>query len=175
MAHGFGSKVIAYDPQINPDLQKDNTITYMSLDDLLSKADIITLHSPLLPATKHMINDDAVSKMKPGVILINTSRGGLVDTKALIRGLKSKKISAVGLDVYEKEGAYFFEDRSSSIIQDDLLGRLLSFNNVFVSGHQAFLTKVSALGGPCEVSLTALHRRRSLRSLRRPWRILKPS
>lgn len=149
MAHGFGSKVVAYDPQINPELEKDDKVTYMSLDELLSKADIITLHSPLLPATKHMINTETIGKMKDGAILINTSRGGLVDTKALIDGLKSKKIAAVGLDVYEKEGAYFFEDRSSSVMQDDLLGRLLSFNNVFVSGHQAFLTKARPDSGPC--------------------------
>ena len=148
LAYGFGAKVVAYDPHINPELQSDGKVTYMSLDDLLATADIVTLHSPLLLATKHMINAESISKMKTGAILINTSRGGLVDTKALIDSLKSKKIAAVGLDVYEKEGAYFFEDRSSSVIQDDLLARLLSFNNVFVSGHQAFLTKVRGLTVP---------------------------
>ncbi|KAG8906897.1 hypothetical protein FRB99_005779 [Tulasnella sp. 403] len=141
LAHGFGAKVLAYDPQINDALDKDDKITYVPLERLFAESDIITLHSPLLPATKHMVNGQAIDRMKKGVILINTSRGGLIDTKALIQGLKSRKVGAVGLDVYEGEGAYFFEDRSESVIEDDQLARLLSFSNVFVSGHQAFLTK----------------------------------
>lgn len=141
LSHGFGAKVLAYDPQINESIDKDDKITYLSLPELLAQSDIVTLHSPLLPQTKHMINANTIAQMKDGAILINTSRGGLVDTKALVQALKSKKVSAVGLDVYEGESAYFFEDRSGSIIQDDVLARLLSFNNVFISGHQAFLTK----------------------------------
>lgn len=141
LSHGFGAKVIGYDPMLNPELKNDPKFTYVSLDDLLAQADIITLHSPLLPSTEHLINSETIGKMKKGVVLINTSRGGLVDSKALIEGLKSRKISAAGLDVYEKEGRYFFQDKSQSVIQDDVLARLLGFNNVFISGHQAFLTQ----------------------------------
>ncbi|KAG8946976.1 hypothetical protein FRC04_011272 [Tulasnella sp. 424] len=141
LSHGFGAKVIGYDPMLNPELKNDPKFTYVALDDLLAQADIITLHSPLLPSTEHLINSETIGKMKKGVVLINTSRGGLVDSKALIEGLKSRKISAAGLDVYEKEGRYFFQDKSQSVIQDDVLARLLGFNNVFISGHQAFLTQ----------------------------------
>ncbi|KAG9019844.1 hypothetical protein FRB90_003434 [Tulasnella sp. 427] len=141
LSHGFGAKVIGYDPVINEELKNDPKFTYVSLAELLAQADIITLHSPLLPSTQHLISKETIEKMKDGVVLINTSRGGLVDSKALVDGLKSKKISAAGLDVYEKEGRYFFQDKSQSVIQDDVLARLLSFNNVFISGHQAFLTK----------------------------------
>ncbi|KIO24338.1 hypothetical protein M407DRAFT_26245 [Tulasnella calospora MUT 4182] len=141
LSHGFGAKVIGYDPFINEELKNDPKFTYVSFDDLLAQADIITLHSPLLPSTKHLINGETIAKMKEGVVLINTSRGGLVDSKALVEGLKSKKLSAAGLDVYEKEARYFFQDKSQSVIQDDVLARLLGFNNVFISGHQAFLTK----------------------------------
>ncbi|KAG8935325.1 hypothetical protein FRC01_003077 [Tulasnella sp. 417] len=138
---GVASSKKSYDPIMNEELKNDPKFTYVSLEDLLARADIITLHSPLLPSTKHLINSETIGKMKEGVVLINTSRGGLVDSKALVEGLKSKKVSAAGLDVYEKEARYFFQDKSQSVIQDDVLARLLSFNNVFISGHQAFLTK----------------------------------
>ena len=112
-----------------------------SLAHLFSVSDIISLHCPLTPETKHMINAHAIAQMKPGVFLINTGRGGLIDSKALIKGLKSQKIGAVGLDVYEQESAVFFEDHSLDIIQDDVLMRLMTFPNVLITSHQGFLTE----------------------------------
>lgn len=141
LSKGFGATVIAYDLFPNPKVAHEYGITYVdTLDELLSRSDIITLHCPLTPENKYLINDDAIAKMKEGVVLVNTSRGALIDTKALIKGLKDGKIRAVGMDVYEKEGEYFFQDGSAGIMQDDVLARLISFNNVFISGHQAFLT-----------------------------------
>ena len=116
-------------------------MAYVELDELLRESDIISLYLPLLPDTHHIIGPRSIKKMKPGVMLINTSRGALIDTQALIDGLKSGKIGAAGLDVYEEEGDYFFEDFSNTIIADDTLARLLTFNNVIVTSHQAFLTK----------------------------------
>jgi len=107
----------------------------------LRESDIITLHIPLFPETHHMINAEAIARMKRGVMLINTSRGGLVDTLALIEGLKSGQIASAGLDVYEEESHYFFEDFSGNVIADDVLARLLTFNNVVITSHQGFLTK----------------------------------
>ncbi|KAG8757602.1 hypothetical protein FRC14_001893 [Serendipita sp. 396] len=152
LAHGFLAKVIAYDPYPAKDAANYG-ITYVEkLDDLLSQADIISIHCPLLPSTKHIINEETISKMKPGVILVNTSRGGLIDTNALIKGLKADKFGAVGMDVYEKESEYFFEDSSEKVIQDDQLSRLLSFHKVFISGHQAFFTE-EALHGIADTTL----------------------
>ncbi|KAG8931261.1 hypothetical protein FRC02_002983 [Tulasnella sp. 418] len=141
LSHGFGAKVIAYDPYPNEAAAKEYGISYVpTLNELLNQSDIITLHCPLTPSTRYIINEEAIKQMKQDVVIVNTSRGALIDTAALIKGLKEGKIKAVGLDVYEKEREYFFEDRSSAVMQDDLLARLLSFSNVFVSGHQAFLT-----------------------------------
>lgn len=112
----------------------------MALDEMLSESDIVSLYAPLMPQTYHIIGARAISRMKPGAMLINTSRGGLVDTQALVDGLKSGKIGSAGLDVYEEEGDYFFEDYSNALIADDTLARLLTFNNVIVTSHQAFLT-----------------------------------
>lgn len=112
----------------------------VALDELLTQSDIITLHAPLTPDTRYLINAGAIAKMKRGVLLINTSRGGLVETRALVEGLKSGKIGGAGLDVYEEESHYFFEDFSDTIITDDVLTRLLTFNNVVITAHQAFLT-----------------------------------
>jgi len=141
LAKGFCCNVIAYDPYPF-DKAKDYGITYVdTLEDLLHQSDIISLHCPLMESTKYMINDNTLAQTKKGVVLINTSRGGLIDTRALIRALKSNHLGAVGLDVYEGESAYFFADSSSKIIQDDNFARLLTFYNVFMSGHQAFLTE----------------------------------
>jgi len=116
-------------------------IEYTSLDNLYKNADIISLHCPLTKETEYIIDDDSIAKMKDGVMIINTGRGKLIHTHALIQGLKRKKIGAAGLDVYEEESEYFFEDRSNRVIDDDVLARLLSFNNVIVTSHQAFFTK----------------------------------
>ncbi|MDO6712242.1 2-hydroxyacid dehydrogenase [Aliiglaciecola sp. 2_MG-2023] len=135
---GLGCKVICYDPMTQTSDQKD--ITFVSLDTLLCDSDIISLHCPLTNESQHMINDDSISKMKDGVMLINTSRGGLVDSKAVIRALKSRKIGQLGLDVYEMESDLFFEDKSWEIMQDDVFDRLVGFPNVLITGHQGFFT-----------------------------------
>lgn len=133
---GFGMNVIAYDPF--PDTSLD--VEYVSFDELLKRSDVITLHCPLSPDTKYIINKNSISKMKDGVILVNTSRGGLVDTQALNDGLREKKFLGVALDVYEEEDEYFFEDRSGDIIKDTDLIRLMSYPNVLITSHQAFFT-----------------------------------
>ena len=136
---GLGCQVIAYD--VNPqEALKKAGVTYLSLEKLYQKADIISLHCPLMPETKHIINDESISKMKNHVMIINTSRGALIDTEAVIKNLKEKKIGYVGIDVYEQEEEIFFEDRSEQIIEDDTLIRLISFPNVLITSHQAFLT-----------------------------------
>lgn len=141
LSKGFGCNVIAYDVYKNEKVAAEYGITYIEeLDELLAQSDIISLHCPLSKGTKHLINEDSLKKTKKGFVLINTSRGGLIDTTALISALKTGHIGAVGLDVYEKEQEYFFNDSSSKIIYDDNLTRLISFYNVFISGHQAFLT-----------------------------------
>ena len=138
---GFGMTVVAYDPYPDRRYAAEAGITYVSLDELYSRADIISLHCPLTDRTRYMIGDVAISHMKPGVILINTGRGQLIHTEALIDGLKEKKIGAAGLDVYEEEADYFYEDTSDRIMDDDVLARLLSFNNVIVTSHQGFFTR----------------------------------
>ena len=135
---GFGVKVLAYDPY--PDEMLAETVTYTSLEQLFGEADIISLHCPLTPETHHLIGHDALEQMKPGVMLVNTSRGALVDTKAVIAGLKSGKVGTLGLDVYEEEADLFFEDLSSRVITDDVFSRLLTFPNVLITGHQGFFT-----------------------------------
>jgi D-lactate dehydrogenase len=136
---GFGCRVLAMDVAENPDCKAAGA-TYVAFPDLLRESDIVTLHCPLMPETHHLIGADAVSRMKPGVMLINTSRGGLVDTRVVIEGLKSGTIGYVGLDVYEEEGDLFFQDLSSQVMQDDVFARLLTFPNVLITGHQAFFT-----------------------------------
>ncbi|RLN27101.1 hypothetical protein BBJ28_00023137 [Nothophytophthora sp. Chile5] len=140
IASGFGCKVLAYDVMQNPEALSYG-VEYVSQDEIWARSDIISLHCPLFPSTKHVINEESIAKMKEGVMLINTSRGGLIDTQALVRGLKSKKIASVGLDVFEGEGEYFYSDRSGAIIADDTLARLFTFPNVIITGHQAFFTK----------------------------------
>ena len=137
---GFGANVLAYDKQENPDYA-DKGVKFVALDSLYQQSNIISLHCPLMPATQHMIDDAAIEKMQHGVTLLNTSRGGLLDTLAVIRGLKSKKIGLLGLDVYEEEEHLFFEDLSEDVIQDDTFARLLTFPNVMVTSHQAFFTR----------------------------------
>jgi D-lactate dehydrogenase len=134
---GYGMEVIAYDPFPAP----NTGIAYVSLDELWAKSDVISLHCPLSSETKHIVNATSLDRMKDEVILINTSRGGLVDTAALIDAVKARKVGGVGLDVYEEEDAYFFEDRSNDILEDEALVRLMSFPNVLVTSHQAFFTR----------------------------------
>ena len=137
---GFGCHVLAYDVRRNPEVEQLGA-QYVSLNELYKRSDIITLHCPLIPETYHLIGADAVRRMKPGVMLINSSRGELIDTKAVIAGLKSGKIGYLGLDVYEEEADLFFEDLSTRVIQDDVFSRLLTFPNVIITGHQAFFTR----------------------------------
>jgi len=138
---GFGCDILCYDVYKNKEIEANPKCKYVELDELWPKSDIISLHCPLFPNTKYIVNKDSIAKMKDGVVLINTSRGPLINTKDLIEGLKSKKIGGAGLDVYEEEQAYFFEDHSLEPLSDDTLARLMTFPNVFVTGHQAFLTK----------------------------------
>lgn len=149
---GFGMRILAYD--LYPDMKfaGERGISYVSLDELYRESDIISLHCPLTDQTKYMIDKDSIDKMKEGVMIINTGRGQLINTNDLIEGLKEKKIAAAGLDVYEEEGEYFYEDKSDKIIDDDVLARLLSFNNVIVTSHQAFFTK-EALHNIAETTL----------------------
>jgi len=137
---GFGCDVIAFDPYPNEDLLRAG-VKYMDFDKLCEQADIISLHCPLTTETQQMINAESISHMKPGVMLINTSRGGLVKTADVIEGLISRQIGSLGIDVYEQEENLFFQDLSESIIQDDLILRLNSFPNVLITSHQAFFTK----------------------------------
>ena len=115
-------------------------VTYYSIDEVLAKSDIVSLHCPLIPETYHLINEDRLSAMKDGVMVINTSRGALIDTTAVIDALKSGKVGYLGLDVYEEEAGLFFEDLSEQVLQDDVFSRLLTFPNVLITGHQAFFT-----------------------------------
>ncbi|NLE64601.1 MAG: 2-hydroxyacid dehydrogenase [Elusimicrobia bacterium] len=141
---GFGARVIAFDPYENPGL-KAAGVEYLPLPEVIAKSDIISLHLPLTPDTRHLIDARAIEQMKKGVMLINTSRGALVDTSAVIEGLKSGRIGALALDVYEEEGDLFFQDLSNSAIQDDVFARLLTFPNVLITGHQAFFTDTALL------------------------------
>lgn len=138
--NGFGMRVLAFDKIPNPDLATQLNFSFADLEKIFQESDVISLHCPLTPGTQHMINQETIAKMKTGVMIINTGRGRLIDTQALIEGLKNKKIGAAGLDVYEEESEYFFEDFSDSFIPDDVLARLLTFNNVLLTSHQGFFT-----------------------------------
>ncbi|RLN46926.1 hypothetical protein BBJ28_00003065 [Nothophytophthora sp. Chile5] len=140
ICRGFGCKVLAYDVAENPEALSYG-VEYVSLEEMWKQADIISLHCPLFPSTKYVINAESISKMKDGVMIINTSRGALIDTEALVEGIKTNKISAAGLDVFEGEQGYFYSDRSGEIIANDLLARLFTFPNVIITGHQAFFTE----------------------------------
>jgi len=137
---GFECRVVAYDIEPNDEC-KAMGVEYLGLDDLLEQSRIVTLHCPLTPETKHLIDADALARMRDGAMLINTSRGGVVDTRALIDALKSRRLGALGLDVYEEEADLFFRDLSDEIISDDLFARLTTFPNVLITAHQAFFTR----------------------------------
>ncbi len=137
--HGFGCRLIAYDPQQNPECTRLG-VEYVPLEQLYADSDIITLHCPLNWKTHYLVDRAAITRMKCGVMLINTSRGAVIDTLAVIEGLKSSKIGCLGLDVYEQEGDLFFQDLSDQVIQDDVFERLLTFPNVLITGHQGFFT-----------------------------------
>ena len=134
---GFQMHVIAYDPYPNKSLE----VEYVSLEELMQKSDVISLHCPLTSQTKHIINKESIALMKKGVFLVNTSRGGLIDTQALIEGLLDNKFGGVGLDVYEEEEGLFYEDCSGEIMQDEMLARLTTFPNVLITSHMGFFTK----------------------------------
>ena len=139
ICRGFGMKVIAYDVYENESLK--DFVTYVTLDELLAQSDLVSLHCPLMDSTYHLINKDTIAKMKDGVILVNTSRGGLVKTNDLIDGIRARKFSGVGLDVYEEETKNVFEDRSDEILEHSTTARLLSFPNVMITSHQGFFTQ----------------------------------
>ncbi len=141
ICRGFGMKVLAYDKFPAPGLDNGDTVRYTDLDELFAKSDIISLHCPLTDETHHIIDEAALEKCKRGVVLLNTSRGALVDAEALLNGIKSRKVGAACLDVYEEESDLFFEDNSGHIMEDDTLARLISMPNVIVTSHQAFLTE----------------------------------
>lgn len=138
--HGFNCHILAYDPYPNEELKAKHNVQYTDFPTLCKKSDIITLHLPLTPESKYIINKESLDAMKTGVMLINTSRGGLVNTKEVIKALKTGKIGSFGIDVYEEEGGLFFEDHSDHILQDDIIARLMTFQNVMITSHQAFLT-----------------------------------
>ncbi|MBS6182129.1 MAG: 2-hydroxyacid dehydrogenase [Erysipelotrichaceae bacterium] len=149
ICRGFGMKVIAYDKYENPDL---DFVTYVTMDELLAQSDLISLHCPLMDETYHLINKETIQKMKDGVTLVNTSRGGLVKTEDLIEGIRARKFFAVGLDVYEEEKKNVFEDRSDEIMETSITARLLSFPNVVITSHQGFFTQ-EALAAISETTL----------------------
>ena len=145
---GFGMNIVAYDAFPNPNLD----VEYVSLDELYARSDVISIHCPLMPETRHMINKEAIAKMKDGVIFVNVARGGLVDSEALADAIEAGKFRGVGMDVCEKEHEYFFEDRSDIVDKDPTLMRLLNSDKVVISGHQAFLTE-EALNAMAQVTL----------------------
>ena len=138
--HGFGCRIMAYDIMPDNDWANRYGVVYTGIDNLCSQSDIITLHAPFNEQTRYIINKVRIAKMKKGVMLINTSRGALVKTKDIIAALKSGQIGYLGLDVYEEERGLFFEDHSGDILQDDVIARLMTFSNVLITSHQAFLT-----------------------------------
>jgi D-lactate dehydrogenase len=162
--NGFGCTVLAFDPVENRKLR--NVVRYVRLGDLLAVSDIVTLHCPLTPQTCHLIDKPAFDKMKQGVMLINTSRGALVDARAAIRALKSGRLGYLGLDIYEEEADMVFEDLSDTAMPEDLLARLVTFPNVIVTAHHAFFTAESlrATAEATLASITAFQAGRSLRN-----------
>ncbi|MFI2810618.1 MULTISPECIES: 2-hydroxyacid dehydrogenase [Microbulbifer] len=149
--HGFGCELLGHDPEENPDCHALG-MRYVRLDTLCRNSDIISLHCPLLPATTHMIDRHMLSKMRDGACLINTSRGAVIDTPAVIEALKSGKLGYLGIDVYEEEDSLFFEDHSDTVLDDDVFARLLMFNNVLVTGHQGYFTREAI----CNIAQTTL-------------------
>ena len=149
---------MGYDPYENDAFRQLGE--YVSLEQSLAESDIVTLHCPLTPQTHHLINQEALSRVKPGCMIINTSRGALIDTVAAIDALKKGRIGALGLDVYEEESDLFFEDLSNQVIQDDVFARLLTFPNVIITGHQGFFTKeaIEQIAGTTLANVTAFER-----------------
>lgn len=156
---GFGCRLLGFDPVRSEEFERIGG-AYVDLDELLAHSEIITLHCPLTEATRHMVDDRAVALTRYGVMIINTSRGAVVDTRALIAGLKSGKIGHVGLDVYEEEAGLFFHDASQDVIQDDVFARLLTFPNVLITGHQGFFTReaLTAIAETTIGNITAFER-----------------
>ena len=139
--HGLGCRILAYDRHVDSDIVTAYQVEYVDLEILCRQSDIITLHIPLLKETRHIVNAKTIGLMRAGMMLINTSRGALVNTKDVIDALKTTHIGSFGMDVYEEEANLFFQDHSEDVLQDDIIARLLSFRNVLITGHQAFLTK----------------------------------
>jgi len=154
LLRGFGCRVLAHDVAPNPACVRDG-VEYAGLERLLQESDVVTLHCPLMPDTHHLIDAAALARMKPGVMLINTSRGALLDAVAAIDALKSGQLGALGLDVYEEEADMFFEDLSNRVLRDDVFARLLTFPNVLITGHQAFFT-AEALTAIAETTLESV-------------------
>ncbi|MFM8952244.1 MAG: 2-hydroxyacid dehydrogenase [Planctomycetaceae bacterium] len=154
---GFGMRVVAYDPTPDPAWAVSRGVEYLAFDDVLPASDILSLHLPLTPATHHLIDAATVARLKPGAIVVNTSRGKLVDTTAVIDALKNGHLGGLAIDVYEEEEGLFFEDRSDTVLQDDEFSRLLVFPNVLITAHQAFLTR-EALGEIARVTIENLVR-----------------
>jgi len=152
---GFGMKILCYDPFPNKAWAEEKGFTYVDKETLFRESDVLTLHSPLTPETKHVVNEESLKLMKNDAVIINTSRGGLIHTKALVHALKHKEIGGAALDVYEEEASFFFKDLSATVITDDVLARMLTFPNVLITGHQAFLT-TTALSNIADVSLNNL-------------------
>lgn len=151
---GFGPRILAYDVHRNPDVE--DLVTYVDDPlDVFRRSTVLTFHMPLTPSTHHIVNADSIRLMQDGVFIVNTSRGALMDTAAVVQGLKSRKIGYLAIDVYEEEGDLFFQDLSDQVVQDDVFARLLTFPNVLVTGHQAFLTD-RALGNIAETTLANL-------------------
>ncbi|MDQ3263595.1 MAG: 2-hydroxyacid dehydrogenase [Myxococcota bacterium] len=176
--HGFGCRVLAFDLHPDPKFTAELGVRYVELAELYRESDIVSLHLPLTPATHHMIDAGALASMKPGVMLVNTGRGALIDSKALILALKQRHLGAAGLDVYEEEEGIFFQDLSNRVLQDDVLARLLTFPNVLITSHQAFLTR-EALGNIAQVTLEnvrAFERGEPLRNeVRKEWVTVPPA
>lgn len=150
---GFGMKIICYDPFPNQEWADENGFKYVDVETIFKESDVLTFHCPLTDQTRHIVNHDTTKMMKHDAVIINTGRGALIDTKALVHALKHKYIGGAALDVYEEESQFFFQDCSAEVITDDVLARLLTFPNVIVTGHQAFLTS-TALANIAEVTLT---------------------
>lgn len=171
---GFGCRVLAFDQAPNPSLATDPGVHYTTLAGLYREADVISLHVPLTPATHHLIDAAALARMKAGVMLINTGRGALVDSRALIDALKRGHVGAAGLDVYEEEEGLFFRNLSEQVLQDDVLARLLTFPNVLITSHQAFLTReaLANIAGTTLANVSAFERSEPLRNEVRPEQVL---
>jgi D-lactate dehydrogenase len=149
---GFDMDVLAYDPYPNEKFAAATGVKYVEIEELYRRADVVSLHCPLSQGTRHLVNAQSLAKMKDGVMIVNTGRGGLIDAKALIEALKSGKVGSAGLDVYEEESEYFFEDFSTQVLTDDVLARLLTFSNVLITSHQAFFTR-EAMGNIAKTTL----------------------